>query len=158
MAGWAQMAAAAASPGGGASGDVQPVSAMQLGVLLNRSGLRLVVLDACASGRLATDPLRSLAPALIRAQVPAVVALQATVPEEATRAFASEFYRTLAEGFPVDACVTEGRKAVMSATGLRRPDWGLPVIYTRAPDDRLFERPAERVSWGCARHACRRHT
>jgi predicted ATPase len=129
----------------GASGDVEPVSAMQLGVLLNRSGLRLVVLDACASGRLATDALRSLAPALIRAQVPAVVALQVTAPEEATCAFAGEFYRALAEGFPIDACVTEGRKAVMSAAGLRRPDWGIPVIYTRAPDDRLFERPAERA-------------
>jgi hypothetical protein len=125
-----------------AGGDADPVSALQLGVMLNRSGLRLVVLDACGSGALATDPFRSVAPALIRAQVPAVVAMQFQVPEEATRAFAAEFYRALAEGLPVDACVTEGRRAVMNVTGLRRPDWGIPVIYTRAPDGRLFDLPA----------------
>ncbi|MEN9934789.1 MAG: hypothetical protein RLZZ387_1368 [Chloroflexota bacterium] len=123
-------------------GEAEPVSALQLNVMLNRSGLRLVVLDACGSGELATDSFRAVAPALIRAQVPAVVAMQFQVPEEATRAFAAEFYRVLAEALPIDACVTEGRRAVMNVTGLRRPDWGIPVIYTRAPDGRLFEPPA----------------
>jgi predicted ATPase/Tfp pilus assembly protein PilF len=124
-----------------ATGDAEPVSAMQLGIMLNRSSLRLVMLDACQGGKLATDPFRSMAPALIRAQIPAVVAMQFTVPEEATRAFAAEFYRTLAEGFPIDACVTEGRKSVMNASGLSNADWGIPVVYTRAPDGRLFELP-----------------
>jgi hypothetical protein len=123
-------------------GDAEPVSALQLGVMLNRSGVRLVVLDACSSAELATDAFRAVAPALIRAQVPAVVAMQFQVPEEATRAFAGEFYRALAEGLPIDGCVTEGRRAVMNVTGLRRPDWGIPVIYTRAPDGRLFDPPA----------------
>ncbi len=126
----------------GASGAAEPISAQQLGIMLNRSELRLVVLDACASGQLATDPLRGIAHALTRAQVPAVVAMQLAVPEEATRAFAGEFYRALAEGFPIDACVTEGRKAVMGATGLGRADWGLPVVSSRAPDQRLFAAPA----------------
>ena len=105
--------------------------------------MRLIVLDACKGAKLATDPFRSTAPALIRAQIPAVVAMQFTVPEEATRAFATEFYRALAQGFPIDACVTEGRKAVMNATGLGRADWGIPVVYTRAHDGRLFELPTE---------------
>jgi predicted ATPase len=124
-----------------ATGDSEAVSAMQLGIMLNRSSLRLVMLDACQGGKLATDPFRSMAPALIRAQIPAVVAMQFTVPEEATRAFAGEFYRALAQGFPIDACVTEGRKAVMNASGLSNADWGIPVVYTRAPDGRLFELP-----------------
>jgi predicted ATPase len=124
-----------------ATGDSEPVSAMQLGIMLNRSSLRLVMLDACLGGKLSTDPFRSMAPALIRAQIPAVVAMQFTVPEEATRAFAGEFYRALATGFPIDACVTEGRKAVMNASGLSNADWGIPVVYTRAPDGRLFELP-----------------
>ena len=126
-----------------ATGDSEPVSAMQLGIMLNRSSLRLVMLDACQGGKLATDPFRSMAPALIRAQIPAVVAMQFTVPEEATRAFAGEFYRALAQGFPIDACVTEGRKAVMNASGLSNADWGIPVVYTRAPDGRLFELPTD---------------
>src|SRR5829696_2673255 len=124
-----------------ATGDTEAVSALQLGILLNRSGVRLIVLDACNGAKLSTDSFRNTAPALIRAQIPAVVAMQFTVPEEATRAFATEFYRALAAGFPIDACVTEGRKAVMNASGLGRADWGIPVVYTRAPDGRLFDLP-----------------
>ena len=124
-----------------AGGDTADVSARELGILLQRSGLRLVVLNACNSGRLMVDPFRSLAPALIRAQIAAVVAMQFTVPQEAASAFAGEFYRTLSAGLPIDMCVTEGRKAVMDVAGLRRPDWGIPVVYTRAPDGKLFELP-----------------
>lgn len=124
-----------------ATGDTADISARELGILLQRSGLRLVVLNACNSGSLTLDPFRSLAPALIRAQVPAVVAMQFSVPQEAARAFAGEFYRTLGAGLPIDMCVTEGRKAVLDVAGLRRPDWGIPVIYTRAADSRLFDAP-----------------
>jgi hypothetical protein len=124
------------------TGSAELVSARELGIFLDSSGIRLIVLDACNSAKLMLDPYRSIAPALIRAQVPAVVAMQFTVPQEATRAFAGEFYRTLAEGFPIDACVTEGRKAIIGTTGLRKPDWGIPVIYTRAPDGKLFDLPA----------------
>jgi hypothetical protein len=125
-----------------ASGDAEAVSALQIGIMVNRSGLRLVVLDACSSAQVATDPFRSIAPALIRAQVPAIVAMQFKVPEEATAAFASEFYRALTEGLPIDGCVTEGRRAVMNVSGLGRADWGIPVVYTRAQDGRLFDAPA----------------
>jgi hypothetical protein len=38
--------------------------------------------------------------------------------------------------------VTEGRKAVLATSGLRNPDWGIPVVYTRAPDGKLFDLPA----------------
>lgn len=126
-----------------ASGDAEAVSALQLGIMLNRTGLRLVVLDACSTGQLATDPFRSVAPALIRAQIPAVIAMQFQVPEEATAAFSAEFYRAITEGLPLDACVTEGRRAVMNISGLGRPDWSIPVAYTRAQDGKLFDRAAE---------------
>jgi hypothetical protein len=119
----------------------EEISALELGILLNR-GVRLVVLDACQSGTLQTAPFRSMAPALIRAQIPAVIAMQFKVLDAAARAFAGEFYRALAEGFPIDACVTEGRRAVMGAVGLSRADWGIPVVYTRAADGKLFDLPA----------------
>lgn len=123
-------------------GDPEPISALQLGIMLDRSNLRLVVLDACATGQLLLDPMRSIAPALIRAQIPAVIAMQFQAPEESTRAFAGAFYRALADAFPIDFCVTEGRRAVMNIAGLGRADWGIPVIYTRTEDGRLFEPPA----------------
>lgn len=123
-------------------GDPEPISALQLGIMLDRSNLRLVVLDACSTGQLTLDPMRSMAPALVRAQVPAVIAMQFQAPEEATRAFAGAFYRALADAFPIDFCVTEGRRAVMNIAGLGRADWGIPVIYTRTEDGRLFDPPA----------------
>ncbi len=124
-----------------ASGDSDAISAMELNIMLNRSGIRLVVLNACDSGKLAIEPFHSIAPALIRAQIPAVVAQQFKVPEEATRAFVTDFYRSLAMAFPIDACITEGRKAVMDSCGLGQADWGIPVLYTRMPSGRLFEPP-----------------
>jgi hypothetical protein len=129
-----------------ATGDVERVSALELSVMLKRCGLRLVVLNACQSAALRIDPLRSIAPALVRAEVPAVIAMQLSVSDAGARAFASEFYQALVEGHPIDACVTEGRRAVMAVTGLRQPDWGIPVVYTRAPDGRLFAPPAPPVS------------
>ncbi|HMO55770.1 MAG TPA: CHAT domain-containing protein [Roseiflexaceae bacterium] len=120
-------------------GDVAPISAGALAVILDRSPVRLIVLNACESGRLSTDPFRSLAPALVRAQIPAVIAQQFRATSEATRVFAEEFYRALAGGLPLEACMTEGRKAVVLTSGLGRADWGVPVLYSRAPDGRLFE-------------------
>jgi hypothetical protein len=121
-----------------ATGASERVSARELNILPKRCRVRLVVLNPCQSATLRIDPLHSIAPALIRADVPAVVAMQLSVSAEGARAFAGEFYQALAEGYPIDACVTEARRAVMSATGLGRPDWGIPVVYTRAPDGRLF--------------------
>jgi CHAT domain len=124
-----------------ASGDADSISARELNIMLNRSGIRLVVLNACNSGKLAIEPFRSIAPALIRAQIPAVVAQQFKVPEEATRAFVTDFYRSLASGFPIDDCITEGRKAIMGSSGLGQADWGIPVLYTRMASGRLFVPP-----------------
>jgi hypothetical protein len=123
-------------------GDTERVSARDLGILLNRNSIRLIVLNACDSAKLAVDPFRSVAPALLRAQIPGVIAMQLQVNQDSARAFSEEFYRALAEGFPLDACVTEGRKAVIGSAGLRNPDWGIPVVYSRAESGRLFERPA----------------
>lgn len=128
-----------------ASGGEDPVSAPALRTYLNRSGLRLVVLNACDSARLALDPFRSLAPALVRADIPAVIAQQFSVDVDSARAFAADFYRALARGLPIDACVTEGRKAVLDVAGLGRPDWGVPVVYTRAADGKLFDLPPAAV-------------
>lgn len=122
-------------------GGVSRVGAQELGIMLRGSGVRLIVLDSCESGRLAIDPFRSIAPALIRAQIPAVVAMQFPVQQDAARSFAVEFYRALVEGFPIDACLTEGRKAVLFSTGIDNAYWGIPVAYTRAPDGKLFDLP-----------------
>ncbi|HMO59395.1 MAG TPA: CHAT domain-containing protein, partial [Roseiflexaceae bacterium] len=108
-------------------GDPKPVSASQLKIYLGRSGVRLVVLNACDSARLSHEMLRGIAPNLVSAQVPAVVAQQFKTSTESARAFAVGFYKALARGMPLDVCLTEGRRAIMDHVGLHTPDWGIPV-------------------------------
>ena len=108
--------------------DAWPVPAPELAALLAGSGLRMVVLNACNSGRVEGDPSHSLALSLVRSGVPAVVAMQSEVTEEAARRFAEGFYGALVRGWPADACVGEGRRLIL---GLASPaDWGIPVVYT----------------------------
>jgi hypothetical protein len=121
-----------------AQDDAQMVSAAELQALFSQSGVRLVLLSGCDTARPADDSPASVAAALLAAQVAAVVAMQFRVSGEATRAFTAELFETLALGWPLDACVSEGRKAVQSiAPG--RVDWAIPVLYTRAVDGVLFE-------------------
>ncbi|MFN8504479.1 CHAT domain-containing protein [Kouleothrix sp.] len=121
-----------------AGGVPDAIGARELGIILSDSMLRLIVLEACNSAQLTTQPYRSIAPALMLANIGAVIAMQFKAPQEATRPFADEFYQALVDGEPIDACVVRGRREVMFASGLRNPDWGIPTVYTRAPDARLF--------------------
>ncbi|HEY1016003.1 MAG TPA: CHAT domain-containing protein [Herpetosiphonaceae bacterium] len=119
-------------------GSQQNLSGRQLAITLRNSSVRLVVLNACKTGAVVTRLLRGIAPALMSANVPAVVAMQSSVRDDAGRAFAEEFYRALAAGSPIDGCVAEGRKAVI-ACGLGNLDWGLATLYMRAPGGMLFD-------------------
>lgn len=122
-------------------GDPVWVSAQTLSERLSRSELRLVVLNACDSARLALEPFRAIAPALMSAGIPAVVAQQFSVEVPAARAFAADFYSELACGRPLEACVTKGRHAANDVAGDSRPDWGIPVVYMRAANGKLFDLP-----------------
>ncbi len=122
-------------------GDPMPLTAPVLGMMLAGSTVRLAVINACGGATQAADPQRGVAPALVAAGVPAVVAMQFAVAAESARVFATELYQALGEGFPLDACVTEGRKAVLGAVGGDQPDWGTPVVYSRAADAMLFDLP-----------------
>ncbi len=113
--------------------------AHRIGALLHdHRSLRLAVLNSCEGARNSrTDPFAGIATTLIRQGIPAVVAMQFEITDEAAITFAGEFYAALANGFPIDAAVAEGRKAIY----LRPNDveWGTPVLFTRAPDGVLFE-------------------
>ena len=124
------------------SGDTDLIDAKRLRILLEENSVRLAVLNACETGRFSLDPLLGIAPALVRAGIPAVVAMQFAFPDTSAVEFSSMFYRALADGYPVDACVSEGRKAVIARLGLSQPDWAIPVLYMRSPDGHLFVQSA----------------
>jgi hypothetical protein len=120
------------------SGDTDLIDAKRLRILLEPTSVRLAILNACETGRFSLDPLLGIAPALVRAGIPAVVAMQFAFPDTSAIEFASMFYSALADGYPVDACVSEGRKAVIAKMGLSQPDWAIPVLYMRSLDGHLF--------------------
>lgn len=114
------------------------VKAHPLGTLLHdHRALRLAVLNSCEGARNSrTDPFAGVATTLIRQGIPAVVAMQFEITDEAAITFTSEFYTALAEGFPVDTAMAEARKAIYTLPN--DVEWGTPVLYMRAPDGRVF--------------------
>lgn len=118
-------------------GQPDPVSAGDLAILLHDSNVRLVVLNACQTATFDKQPFRAVGPALVAAQIPAVIAVQHSILDTASKAFSEMFYTALAQGLPVDAAVAEGRKGIITAVP-GALDWGLPVLYMRAPDGILF--------------------
>ena len=95
----------------------RPVKGQHLGTIFHDHGsLRLAVLNACEGARAsAEDPFSGVAPSLIRQGIPAVIAMQFEITDAAAIQFAHEFYLAVADGYPVDAAVTEARKGIFSA-------------------------------------------
>ncbi|MFT3860455.1 CHAT domain-containing protein [Micropruina sp.] len=101
--------------------------------------LRLVVLNACEGARQSPlDPLGGVAQSLVKlGNVPAVVAMQFEITDEAATVFSAEFYAAIADGYPIDAALAEARVAVFSDNN--DVEWGTPVLYLRASDGRIFD-------------------
>jgi len=111
--------------------------------------LRLVLLNSCEGARgSARDAFSGAAATLVRRGIPAVVAMQYEITDEAAIAFARTFYRAVANDLPVDAAVAAGRTAISMDNAL---EWGTPVLYMRSPDGRIFDVSTEVPSAGPGR-------
>lgn len=127
------------------------VSTRDLRTLLRdqRGTLRLVVLNACKGGRSAAgDPFAGLAQGLIRAGIPAVIAMQFAISDGAAIHFARAFYQRVAAGLAIDHALGEVRKAI-SLEG-NRLEWGTPVLFMRSLDGQIFEVSAQPAPSGAA--------
>jgi hypothetical protein len=126
-----------------AGGRSDPVSAALLGQIVSDSDLRLVVLNACETSRSAGNgTFGSMAHQLVRSGLPAVVAMQQHIGDSLAVAFSRGFYGALANAWPVDGAVQEGRRGVMAALGNNwqgRIDWAIPTLYMRSPDGIILE-------------------
>jgi len=119
-------------------GGERPLTAAALRQMLGRRGLRLVFLNACATGRGGRAEFnRGVAPALVAAGVPAVVANQYSVLDSAATAFARDFYWALARGATLGDAAREARIALGQALGTEAIDWAVPVVYARDPREVL---------------------
>ncbi len=108
-------------------------------LLAEHHPLRLVVLNACDTGRgSASDAFSSTAAALIRREIPAVVAMQFEITDWAAIRFAQSFYEHVAKRQPVDDSVMRARRELRLAKK-DTLEWGTPVLYLRALDGRIFD-------------------
>lgn len=137
-----------------AQGNPAPVSADQLGTLLhNHRALRLAFLNACQGAQGAQrNPFGGVAQKLVQQGLPSVLAMQFPISDRAAITLAHTFYQALADGYPIDAATSEARNALYLAGNER--EWGTPVLFTRADDNRLLELPSgdfraviERQEW-----------
>ncbi|MBE7511766.1 MAG: CHAT domain-containing protein [Anaerolineales bacterium] len=120
------------------SGEAVPVSAEALArELSEENSIRLVVINACQGARSnQDDPFAGVASSIVTRGIPSVVAMQFEISDTASRLFAGEFYRALSEGYPIEAAVAEGRRAISS--GMNTLEWVTPVLYLRAASGVLF--------------------
>ncbi|MEO1366399.1 MAG: SAVED domain-containing protein, partial [Acidobacteriota bacterium] len=111
--------------------------------------LRLVVLSSCYGAALARDSTQqafwTVAPPLMRAGIPALVAMQFGISDDAAIAFSRRFYGRIVKGDPIDAAASEARLSIASLENHRdtRVQWPLPVVFTRVEDPTLVMKPAK---------------
>ena len=136
-------------------GSQDPLGAEQLKAIFldEQDSLRLVFLNACktavSTAQPELDPFAGIATMLIEVGVPAVVAMQFPITDDAAVRFADTFYRRLVAGQPVDTAVAEGRKALwVERSG--RSEWATPVLFMRSKDGALFRSAIRRGQTGRA--------
>ncbi len=122
-----------------ATGLSDPIPGVMLGnILRDHETLRLAVLNACEGARQSNqNPFSGVAQSLCQQRMPAVIAMQFEISDDAAKTFAEEFYGAIADGLPVDAAVSEARKALYS--GRYGQEWATPVLYMRSPSGALFD-------------------
>ena len=115
-------------------------------LLCDHPSLRLAVLNSCLGAKgSTTDAMSSTASVLVARGIPAVVAMQFEISDDAAIEFSRSLYEAIADGQPIDAAVSDARKAV-SFSSPRSVEWGTPVLYMRSPDGVLFHIDGTTVS------------
>lgn len=128
-------------------GSALEVPAETVGLNLEGAGVRFALLNGCETGkRDVAHSWSGIAPLLIQAGIPAVLAHQFRVGDEAAIELSRRFYEKLAAGEPVDAAVSAARLALANRDGAGPRDFATPVLYLRLPDESdgvLLPRPGE---------------
>ncbi|MFD8885422.1 CHAT domain-containing protein [Streptomyces erythrochromogenes] len=109
-------------------------------LIADSPNLRLIVLNSCESAVGGSeDVFAGTAANLVRAGVPAVVAMQYEITDKAALVFASSFYERIAQGVPVDRAVTLAREYVKVEQ--ESLEWATPVLFLASDETRLFSLP-----------------
>jgi hypothetical protein len=136
------------------NGHVEIAADESIAALLKSVGspLRLVFLAACESARMEyirprmeyirrhvpedRNPFVGLAPKLVQAGIPAVVAMQDLISVPAARRLTCDLYTYLLDCGVVDRAMNQARLLLFRSGGT---EWATPVLFMRLKDGRLFD-------------------
>jgi hypothetical protein len=110
-----------------------------LDALFHDDTVRLAVLNTCSGARSSLDdPFAGVAQSLLlKGRIPAVVAMQFEISDEAAITFTKAFYAALLDNYSIDAAMAEARKSIY-ITG-NKTEWGTPVLYMNTDTAAIFE-------------------
>jgi CHASE2 domain-containing sensor protein len=103
--------------------------------------MKLIVLNSCSGAESSTGALTGVAQELVRMGVPAVVAMQREVTDEAAKLFAASFYFKLCVGYEpgrVDIAVAHARKELKRELS-HDDEFSNPVLFMRSPKGVIFD-------------------
>ncbi|MFQ6059474.1 MAG: CHAT domain-containing protein, partial [Anaerolineae bacterium] len=120
-------------------GNATGLSGADFAGLLAGRGVRLVLLSSCRTAEASpAQAYRSVAGALLRRGLPAVVAMQYPILVSSARTFYGTVYEALAANRSLEVAVTEGQQALYLQRGPRRGDplrsplqWATPALFSR---------------------------
>lgn len=130
-------------------GKTELVDSERLRVLVQgRSRLALIVLNSCLGTQGGdAQPFSSVAAGLVKSGIPAVIAMQFEISDEAAREISETFYTSLSLNMPVDAALTEARRRIF-LSNRNSLEWATPILYMQVPDGQLFEFKGSRPRTG----------
>lgn len=113
------------------------ITSDELKIALSDS-VRLVFLNACATANIpVVDPFAAFPTELLKSGIPAVVAMQFPISNEAATIFCKDFYTCIAKGIPIDQCMGEARRGIFVTS--KKKEWGTPVLFMNLSEGQLFD-------------------
>lgn len=120
------------------AGKAESIDAKKMLVLLQNSNVKLVILNACETAASSEGKaFMGIAPRLVWAGIPAVIAMQFAIPDRVAVTFTQDLYNALAQGKPLDMAMTAARKGAYFVTD--EIYWAIPVLFMRAPDGIIWQ-------------------
>ncbi|RLC71074.1 MAG: hypothetical protein DRI52_05845, partial [Chloroflexi bacterium] len=109
-------------------------------LLQDYPSVKVAVLNTClaATGHESAErPFANVATSLVTAGIPAVVAMQFPISDQAAATFSKHFYNTLGMGYSVVTAVAEARRAIY-INAENTAEFGTPVLFSRVKEGVIF--------------------
>jgi tetratricopeptide (TPR) repeat protein len=127
------------------TGLTEVLSGDDLAGLLANNGVHMAVFNSCRGVQAANvgdrvSEIGSLADALLKRGVPAVLAMAERIPDDVALNLSRLFYRNLKQGLPVDLSLNRARQGLISSYGSDQLYWALPILYLHPGFDGFLQK------------------